>query len=361
MIYFDHAAGMMPTDGLYQRYFDLVREFGTNSEAGHLLGRRSRQALIGCGERIVKMLDLPDAFGVLWFGGAAEAFRFVASTPLVRGRNVVTSCLEHPALRAALNDAAAKVDLLSCDQAGALRLPETPEKAAFVAIHQLQSELGTMPDFARLRAAYPDAVIAADTIQSIGKMALPREASICFCSGSKLGSPAGGAAVIFDRSHPALRDWEARRDAWRKEQYMIDKLHTPELFMIETALDLKLKQRKIEQFQIVPVNRFLREHCAELGAVPTIPADKAHFSICHFHFPGKQGAILVRMLSDAGIMCSAGSACASESDQPSPAMLALGFSREEAYSGLRLSFALTNKISEAERFIVVLGEALRRY
>ncbi len=361
MIYFDHAAGMMPPEGLYLRYFDLVREFGTNSEAGHLLGRRARQALEHSGERVVQMLGLNARFGVLWFGGAAEAFQFVASTPLVKNRRVVSSYLEHPALRAALSGSAESVSLLKCDAQGALILPETPVKASLVAIHQLQSELGTMPDFSALRAAFPDAVIAADTIQSVGKMALPQEASIVFCSGGKLGSPAGGAALIYDREHPALRDFEALRAAWRKERYMIDKLYAPELFMIETALELKLKQQKLEKFQLDPLNRFLRESCAALGAVATIPAEKAHDSILHLHFPGKQGAILVRMLSDADIMASAGSACASESDQPSPAMLALGFSREEAYSGLRLSFSLANKMNEAERFVTALGEVLRRY
>lgn len=361
MIYFDHAAGMMPTQGLYQRYFDLVREFGANSEAGHLLGRRARQALTHSGERIVQMLGLNARFGVLWFGGAAEAFRFAASTQLVAKRRVVSSCLEHPALRAALADSAESVSWLKCDAQGALMLPENPPDASLVAIHQLQSELGTMPDFSALHAAFPDAVIAADAIQSFGKMELPQEASVYFCSAAKLGSPAGGAALIYDREHPALRDWEALRSAWRRERYMVDKLYAPELFMIETALELKLKQRKLEKFQLEPLNRFLRESCAALGAVATIPEEKAHFSILHLHFPGKQGAILVRMLSDADIMTSAGSACASESDQPSPAMLALGFSREEAYSGLRLSFSLANKMNEAERFVTVLGDVLRRY
>ena len=51
-----------------------------------------------------------------------------------------------------------------------------------------------------------------------------------------------------------------------------------------------------------------------------------------------QGAVLVRMLSEEGVMASSGSACAAESPDPSPALLALGYKRNDAYSGLRLSF-----------------------
>ncbi|MCQ2378286.1 MAG: aminotransferase class V-fold PLP-dependent enzyme [Victivallaceae bacterium] len=361
MIYFDHAAGEYPPEGVLSHYLALIREFPTNGEAAHLLGRRTRRALDACARRVVSLLDLPDDFGVLWFGGAAEAFRFAASTPALVRKRVVSSPLEHPSLHAALASREGELALLDCDEFGGVLPENAPSETGCVALHQLQSELGTTPDFSVLKAAYPDALFLVDAVQSAGKRPLPREGNIFVISGGKLGVPGGGAALIYDAAHPALREWMELRRRWRSELYLGDRLFAPSCLAIECALELKIKQRSSELFRTGRINRFLRENCAALGALPTIPYEKTDCRILHFHFPDRQGAILVRMLSDAGIMCSAGSACASESDRPSPAMLALGFPRETAYSALRLSFDFSNTEDEARRFVSVLGDVLRRY
>ena len=60
-------------------------------------------------------------------------------------------------------------------------------------------------------------------------------------------------------------------------------------------------------------------------------------------------------------MVAAGSACRSESGEPSAVLRALGLSRELAYSGLRLSFGADNTMAEAERFLAVFPEVLHDY
>ena len=69
----------------------------------------------------------------------------------------------------------------------------------------------------------------------------------------------------------------------------------------------------------------------------------------------------MRMLSDEGVMTSAGSACAAESRDPSPAMLAIGKSRSDAYGGLRLSFGWDTPPEAADIFLAAWKKVLQNY
>ena len=77
--------------------------------------------------------------------------------------------------------------------------------------------------------------------------------------------------------------------------------------------------------------------------------------------PGHQGGVLVRMLSEEGVMVSSGSACASETDTPSPALTALGFRKKEAWSGLRISFDNSSRPEEVKFLLSSLESVLKKY
>lgn len=362
MIYFDHAATAMPTEQILTRYFDLVREFGgVNAESAHLLGQRSRNALESSGRRLISLLKLPEKFELLWFPGTVPALAFVAESFPNLTKEVRSSGLSHPSIPAIFKRCSGKYKEIKCDRNGALQLPEADNAAALAIFHQLQSEIGTKVDFSTIRKAFPEAVIFSDSVQAAGKIQLPVEADLILISGSKFGAPCGGAALLYNSENTHLRDIQNLYRKWRSSDYRQDRLHVPELLIIESALGAKMKSGFLEELKVGRINRFIRENAVNFGARETIPVDLASPYICHLNFPGFQGGVLARMFSENGIMLSSGSACAAESGEPSPAMRAIGFSREEAYSGLRLSFAASNEESEARRFLQLLPEILKNY
>jgi cysteine desulfurase len=80
-------------------------------------------------------------------------------------------------------------------------------------------------------------------------------------------------------------------------------------------------------------------------------------------FPGVEGEALLIRLDIAGFAVSTGSACSSGTVEPSKTLLAIGLSREEALSSLRVSFGMTNRPEEVEAFLAALArevEAIRR-
>jgi len=56
-----------------------------------------------------------------------------------------------------------------------------------------------------------------------------------------------------------------------------------------------------------------------------------------------------------GFAVSTGAACASGVVEPSPTLLAMGLSSDEALASLRISFGLTNTEEEVDRFLEVLA------
>ena len=93
----------------------------------------------------------------------------------------------------------------------------------------------------------------------------------------------------------------------------------------------------------------------------TVPAESAANNILHLLLPGYQSGVLVRMFSAENIMLSAGSACQSETDEPSFILQALNFSKTDAFSGLRLSFSAENTLEEAGQFLLTMDKILRNY
>ena len=79
-------------------------------------------------------------------------------------------------------------------------------------------------------------------------------------------------------------------------------------------------------------------------------------------FPGLDRQALVMALDLAGVCCSTGSACASGSSEPSPALLAMGCPRAVFESSLRFSLGATTtaaEMAEAARRILKVCNELR--
>jgi cysteine desulfurase len=75
---------------------------------------------------------------------------------------------------------------------------------------------------------------------------------------------------------------------------------------------------------------------------------------------GIDGESLLINLDVAGISVSTGAACSSGTPEPSPVLLAMGLTRKEAQSSLRLSLGWGTTESEISRFIDVLVEVVAR-
>ena len=204
-VYLDQAAAARPAPEAIEFYFARVRENYANQEAAHRLGHDARQQLDRAAEELSLALTGDPGWKVIWGGCGTELFNLFADSPLAAGKCAITSPLEHPALLAVLRRSAAELRLLRPDRCGRI-LPEELPAGDLLALHQVQSELGTIQPIGPLAEAFrrnsPAGILFVDAIQGAAKLPFPREADIVAVSGRKFGAPGGGAALLI---RPAFR------------------------------------------------------------------------------------------------------------------------------------------------------------
>jgi cysteine desulfurase len=359
MLYLDNAAAAMPEPETLELARRLWSEDFANQESGHALGFELRHKLGAAAESLSHTFRGRGGGRVVWGNSCTELFQLLAASPLVAGREVVSSVLEHPALSAALKREARKVTLLRSGRNGQL-IPEPRTGVALVALHQVQSELGAVQDLAALYAAFPGAVRFADAAQAAGKLAFP-DADIVAVSGAKLGVPGGGAALLLSPDWEGAGKFADFAAAFRSRDHRISRVHPVLPQLLAFAAERRAAAAETARSAAEKFNLLVRSRLAGSRLRPTLEVAAASPFILHLSAPGMQGAVLMRMLSEAGVMVSAGSACAAESRDPSPALLALGYSRSDAYGGLRISVGWRIEAGSADILCAALEKVLQNY
>ena len=359
MLYLDWAAAALPDPEVLEYARTLGPECFANQESGHALGFELRRRIAEAEDSLSRIFWGKPGGRAVWGSCCTELFQLVAASPLVRGRRVASSVLEHPALSAALGREAKELVTFRSDARGQL-VADPVEKASLAAFHQVQSELGAVQELPRLFAACPGAVRFVDAAQGAGKLRFP-ECDLAAVSGAKLGVPGGGAALLLNPDWKGAAEFAAFASSYRKKEHRLSRV-TPAVIILLAFAAQRREARREESFRETErFNLRLRERLAGTKLVPTLPAELASPYILHLTAKGMQGAVLVRMLSELKIMASSGSACAAESPDPSPALLALGYKLNDAYSGLRLSFGGAPDPDVAENLPAALEKVLQNY
>lgn len=359
-IYLDGAAASRYGNEILAFYLKAMTEDYANQEGIHSPAYQARQHLKEAEKQLLDAtVSAPENHRVIWASSATECFRILAG--FIGRAKVISSTLEHPALTANFRRDCV-LHTLSCDTAGQIILPgAVTEQPQAVIFHHVQSEIGVIQDQARLFAAFPDALKISDSVQSAGKIDLEPSADIHIISGIKFGSP-GGAAMLCRKNAPGIDQLEKFVKKMRSEEYQLSRISVPLCRTMAFAAGTAVRNMKKNFEHISRLDRILTGKLANLNIFPLLVQNvpKSPY-ISNFFLPGMQAAVIVRMLSAQGIHCASGSACAAESGAPSPALLALGKSKKDAYSGLRISFDRQSSENDVNFLAFELEKALKNY
>ena len=365
ILYLDQAAAARPAPEVLDYYRVALERCFANQEAAHSMGYALRRELdLAASELSAALTGSPDR-AVVWGNSGTELLALLADSPAAAGRCVLSTPLEHPASGANFRRAAARVALFKVDRTGRIAAPPEGAAPGLVMIHHVQSELGVVQEPERWRALFPGVPLAVDAIQSAGKLPLP-EADYLVVSGHKFGSPGGAALLVSPRCPDRERFLAWARDR-RSRDYRIGRPE-PALMLTLSFAAKRAARERTRRFEAARrCSQLLRDRLTG-AALPgggrlyfTIPEAFSSPWICHLMLPGLQAGVVVRMLAERGVMCASGSACASESGEPSAALRAIGLPRRDGYSGLRISFGPEPEEEAAEKFVQLLPEVLKNY
>ena len=338
MIYFDQAAAVRPAPELLDFYRETAARTFCNQEAAHAFAYRLRQELQEAGKRLALAVT-GKPMHVCWGCSGTDVLQAAGRIFSSRKGGVQLSAMVHPAVEAAF---------------AGCRAAEAPALTVFPHVESETGLISNAPE-----TPQDDCLTFCDAIQSAGKLFPLPDADFIAVSGNKLGGMGGGALLYKDEAYEKLF-------ARLRTDHFLSRPEPAQCLALAHAAGLAAEKKQENELKVREITSFLREKLTGTplpggGKVqPTLPEEKTSPYILHLLLPGIQTGVLVRMLGDMGAACSAGSACAAESTEPSRILRAMDHARD-AYSGLRLSFGADNTMDEAREFIKIFQQAVREY
>jgi cysteine desulfurase len=324
---------------------------GANASAVHAGGRRARAALEGAREQVAGALGVASA-EVIFTSGATEALALALLGFSERhpGGRVLLSRLEHPALvRVAelLERRGGAVSWLEVGPDGVVH-PEALQRAwrediRLVAVMRTNNETGAENDVATIADLVHErgALLLCDAVQAFGFEAeLGRlGADMMALSAHKVGGPQGIGALVVRGG------LELQPQALGGLQERGRRAGTSALALavgFGAAAAVAAQDPLLRRAQVAAVrDRFEAELLANGGVERSLPAGTMrgpkHAHLVVEALKGEAETLLMA-LDLEGVWASLGSACAAGSLEPSPVLVAMGWSTQRARSAVRFSF-----------------------
>ena len=369
-IYFDHAA-TTPVD---PRVLDkmlpyFTQKFG-NPNSQHAFGRETVCAVDDARDEIAACIGAKPSEIYFTSGGTEAdnwALRGAAYSLANKGKHLIVSAVEHPAMIATAKELAKKgfeVTFAEVDEYGAVDL-EKLEKAirpdtVFVGVMTANNEVGTIQPVKEIAALcktkgivfFTDAVQAAGTIplnvKEIG-------ADMLSFSAHKFYGPKG-IGVLYIRS--GLKIEKLVSGGHQERSMRGGTTNVPAVVGMAEALRIATQSLDENAAYVSAIrDRFIHRVLREIPYVKLnghpekrLPAN------ANFSFRYIEGESLLFSLDLKGIAVSSGSACSSGSLEPSHVLLAMGLPEGLAHGSVRFSFGKDNTPEEADYAVDALKE-----
>ncbi len=372
MIYLDYAATSPVSREILDAYHAFLNQSFANSSSIHHAGQQSARFLAKAREQILAQLGVED-YELIFTSGATEAINLAlkgyAFANSKRGKHIITSVVEHPAVKNALSqlrDAFGyDVTFLPVDDHGCIKIEDLKnafrQDTSLVAIMRVNNEIGTLFPYeaiAEVVRSHPKAVFFSDTTQAVGKILTDyRQLDMFVLSAHKIHGLKGSGALIKKKNIALL---PLLSGGGQENDLRGGTSDVPVHVMLAKTLRLA-EQNRLESYK--KVSLIYQEARKRLAQYPDIllnsPEDGSPY-ILNFSLMKKKASVVVEALSLQDIMVSSVSACSSSKFKESDVVMALSGDSTRSANTIRLSFAQETTLAELDAFFDAFDPILRK-
>ena len=373
-IYLDNNATTMIDPKVVEAMMPYFTTYYGNPSSQHGFGVPVEKAIERAREQVADLIGAEHPDEIIFTSCASESDNAALWTSLWTQKNkdeIVTTKLEHPAIIdtcSFLEARGVKVKYLSADSKGDLNADEfaslLTDKTALASIMWANNETGNIYDIPTLSqiAAERGIVFHSDAVQAVGKIPVDVKNTavrMLSFSGHKLHAPKGIGALYVRRGTRFLpylhggHQERGRRAGTENVPYIV-------------GLGVACELAKAHLNELDTRVRALREKL-EKGIVATVPevivmGDSTHRTpnTVNIGFKFVEGEAILLMLNEYGIAASSGSACSSESLEPSHVMQAMGIPFSAAHGTIRFSLSRFTTEAEIDKTLEVLPGIIER-
>lgn len=361
MIYLDNNATTKIDPKVKQVYCSLLDQLLGNPGSMHRPGQHAKQLLIQARRSICEFFSVSPKHLIVTSGATEALTMAILSCP--PSSHIITSSLEHAAVREAVLQTSCKVTWLSPESGKGAITADQIEKAitpqtAMVVIMAANNETGALTDLQAIaELAYQhNLLLVVDAVAWIGKETWKTPAgkvAICM-SGHKIHAPVGIGCLVYSSGFPLkpLFSGGGQQQGLRGGTESV-------------ALTVALAQA-FAQLEMVRYNeiRVLRNYFEQQlkNNIPDVLIHCEHeprvSNVSNVAFSQCEGETLLMKLDLASVAASHGSACQSGALEPSHVLTNMGLSKHIVKRSLRFSLSRMTTKEEINRSVAILRSCL---
>ena len=372
MIYMDHSATSPVDPEVFEAmtpYF--INSFG-NASTLYSMGRDARKDMEAAREKVASLIGAKPEEIIFTSGGTESdniAIKGTAYRLKDKGNHIITSAIEHPAVRETcryLEKKGFEVTYLPVYEEGIVKISDLEDaitdKTILITIMHANNEIGTIQPIAEIGKIARENKIYfhTDAVQSVGKIPVnvaEMNVDMLSISAHKLYGPKGIGALYIRKG---IRVEPILHGGGHEKGLRPGTENVPGIVGLGKACELAEKNLPEDAKYITNLRDRLIDGI--LNSIEKSYLDghrtKRLPNNVNLRFTGIEGESLVLHLDSKGIAASTGSACSSKSLEPSHVLTALGLEHVDAHGSLRLTLGKENTEEEVDYVITAVKEVV---
>ncbi len=369
-IYFDHNATTALNSQVLARMLPWLEMQTGNPTSRHIYGRSARDAIEYARNQVAEACGAY-ASQVIFTSCGTEANNFAvkgiaANRPEMQ---ILSSKIEHPCVTRpalamqALGSASRQIGVNANGQLDLAQLTEQLNiPTSLVSVMLANNETGVIQDLASIAelARTAGAFSHTDAVQALGKIKLnftDLNVHAMTISSHKIHGPQGAAALILDKRldiQPLLHGGGQERGLRSGTE------NIAAIVGFGAACELAATNTQSFITHTLALREQLERGLAQMN-VTIFGGQVARLSnTSFFAIDGIEGETLVMALDRKNFAVASGSACSSDSTEPSHVLLAMGVDADVARGAVRVSFGAQNTSEEVADFLATLQHEILR-
>ena len=371
-VYLDNNATTKVDEEVVKAMIPYFSEYYGNPFSLHLFGNETGLAVTQARQTIADILKAkPNEIIFTASGSEADnlAIRGIAKAYKHRGKHIITSTIEHPAVKNTFMDLMEdgfEITMVPVDENGVIIVEEFKkalrEDTILVSIMHANNEVGSFQPVEEIAKITKERkiILHVDAVQTMGKVEIyPEKMGIdllCF-SGHKFHAPKG-IGVLYKRDGVRLARIITGGNQEGKRRPGTS--NVPYIVGLAKALEMAVANMKEEWNREETLRNYFEDEVSK--RIPEIKINgkgaRRLPGTSSITFKYLEGESMLLNLSLKGIAVSSGSACSSDSLQPSHVLLAMGIPAEYAHGTLRFSLSKYTTKEEIDYTIEALVEII---
>ena len=371
-VYLDNNATTKVDEEVVKAMIPYFSEYYGNPFSLHLFGNETGLAVTQARQTIADILKAkPNEIIFTASGSEADnlAIRGIAKAYKHRGKHIITSTIEHPAVKNTFMDLMEdgfEITMVPVDENGVMIMDEFKkalrEDTILVSVMHANNEVGSFQPIEEIAKITKERKIIfhVDAVQTMGKVEIyPEKMGIDLLSfsGHKFHAPKG-IGVLYKRDGVRLARIITGGNQEGKRRPGTS--NVPYIVGLAKALEMAVANMKEEWNREETLRNYFEDEVSK--RIPEIKINgkgaRRLPGTSSITFKYLEGESMLLNLSLKGIAVSSGSACSSDSLQPSHVLLAMGIPAEYAHGTLRFSLSKYTTKEEIDYTIEALVEII---